>query len=877
MDRIRTLLLARTNVVVMDPDLVASASTRPSRDADVDKLEDELAQLGFIMSLDLASMIRRLPYQAITELRGWVYSTLAKQLGAHRPHVPLFASFPTGVPEDTYSLFARRILSWLATSPDQPCPWCGEVKLVGALDPCGHLVCRNCWDGTGYTACPICHRRVTLGEPFIHLRGAAAPLRAKTEPGMPSPAARSTEPAEHVTQHAGTLTLVHLAFDLLGTAKVRFQRLLARVTPLSPDDRDEIEAVIDTVGPKAAQWLPVRIPLKESMALAVARLWLIAPNRSSMVAATQDHVKTATDVLRVACVLMGGAADLVEPVKMGPLPRALRRALLEALERVPLESLVEDMMRHANLWKRVGERLHPFESVKTNKHAAFGFAVLRRTNLATASFGATLRELAVRQPFVYVEDDVIKPIAWAGPIEDALRTGNPRSALVRLTHRPGDLLRRADHLIRTAQIRQPEALQTLLKAIELSAMKAQPALMLTLAAHVARRSRPWQRRVFFPKGEVLRAWGAPDKRTPLRGDAIAVIVGSIRRQLCLRAEVNRQFPRAVIDRALVDVTVPINERTASRAKLSWPRGSELALPEGQRIRLFLHWEQPLNHRTDLDLSIALYDASWRHVATVDYTNLVLAGRNGGHAAVHSGDLTDAPAPLGASEFIDLHLEHLTMEGARHAVMAVFSFNAVPFDKLPHVFAGVMVAPDEGAAFDPRAVEQRFDLRGRSLITVPLTIDLSERRLRWLDVHVNGREELKSVGGYRSALAHIGRDFADLIGTHARATMWDVACVHAAARANVVYIRERDGSYTVYRRRDNESKVARLGRMMSGAGDDGRVATMPIADAPTWFALMTGLPLPRGSVGYALDVRGLPADGIERQAAGDLIAELAPRS
>jgi hypothetical protein len=34
-----------------------------------------------------------------------------------------------------------------------------------------------------------------------------------------------------------------------------------------------------------------------------------------------------------------------------------------------------------------------------------------------------------------IEDDKLKPIAWAGPIEDALRAGNPRSALARLTHR----------------------------------------------------------------------------------------------------------------------------------------------------------------------------------------------------------------------------------------------------------------------------------------------------------------------------------------------------------------------------------------------------------------------------------------------------------
>ncbi|HSD87913.1 MAG TPA: hypothetical protein VLB44_10385, partial [Kofleriaceae bacterium] len=181
---------------------------------------------------------------------------------------------------------------------------------------------------------------------------------------------------------------------------------------------------------------------------------------------------------------------------------------------------------------------------------------------------------------------------------------------------------------------------------------------------------------------------------------------------------------------------------------------------------------------------------------------------------------------------------------------------------------------EGQHFDPRAVVQRFDLRGRSLVTVPLTLDLAERRLRWLDVHIQDRGEFHQVGGYRAALAHIGRDFADLISTHSRPTMWDVACIHAAARANTIYIRERDGTFTTYKRRDNESKPARLGRLMSGAADDGRVTAIPVADAPTWFALMTGMPMPRGSEGYVLDARGM-GQGSDLFAAGDLVAELAP--
>ncbi|HWU85801.1 MAG TPA: hypothetical protein VN253_00895, partial [Kofleriaceae bacterium] len=120
MDPIRTLLLARTHTVILDQDRVASAATRPVRDSDVDRFEADLVELGFVMSLDLAMTIRRLPHQTIVELREWMVSTLGKTLGAHRPHVPLFQGFPAGTPADTYTLYARRVLSWLLTRPEQP-------------------------------------------------------------------------------------------------------------------------------------------------------------------------------------------------------------------------------------------------------------------------------------------------------------------------------------------------------------------------------------------------------------------------------------------------------------------------------------------------------------------------------------------------------------------------------------------------------------------------------------------------------------------------------------------------------------------------------------------------------------------------------------
>ena len=163
-----------------------------------------------------------------------------------------------------------------------------------------------------------------------------------------------------------------------------------------------------------------------------------------------------------------------------------------------------------------------------------------------------------------------------------------------------------------------------------------------------------------------------------------------------------------------------------------------------------------------------------------------------------------------------------------------------------------------------------------MITVPLTIDLEARRLRWLDVHIASHADLHQVGGYRAALAHIGKDFADLASTAARPTLWDVACIHAASRANLVYVRERDGSITQYRRRDGETTVGRLARLLADLDDDGKLTTIPLANAPTWFALLDDtLTIPAGSEGYILDARKT-APSVTRLAAADLVAQLAAK-
>ena len=850
MDSIRTLLLARTHTVVLDPDRVASAATRPTRDVDLEKFEDELAQLGYVMSLDLAITLRRLPYQAILELRTWIAATLAKTLGARRPHVPLFRGFAAATPGDTASLYLRRMLTWLVTRPAQPCPWCGQVTLVGALDPCGHLVCRSCWEGGTFAGCPICHRRIAVGDPFVRVAATADP----------------------VTHHDGELRLLHLGFDLVGAARSRFERLVGGSSPLSPDDRAEVETVIDAMGPRTVQWLPVRIPVKETMAITLARLWMVAPDRAAMVHATHAHLTTATDVLRVAAVLLGGNPGLVEPMRLGSVVRGMRRAVLEAIERLPVDQAIEDMWRRRGLWKRVAERLHPYEYADRLPMATLAFAAVRQTRLDAATFGDAVRSEARGVATVRITDDRARVTPWASLVEDRLRAGDARAAAERLGQRPGELLRRVDHLVRVAQARQPDSLAAVIGAVETAAPRGTPAMLLGLASHIAQRTGPWPRRVFVPRGNVLEAWGAPDHRAALRNDAIGALVALLRAELVGRAAARRNFARAVIDRGLGDLLVPPADRGASKPRLAWPRGSELLVPAvapGEALRLFVHWEEPPGTRVDLDLSIVMFDAAWRHVVTCGAGHRAVGDR----VAVRSSEPGSAP-PRGASELVDLDLEQLRALGARHAVMTVCNASAIAFDQLTCGFAGLTPLPRAGDAFDPRAATPRFALRGRSLLTVPLVIDLEALRLRWLDVHIAGPSALRRVGGYRAALAHLGRDFADLAASGARPTLWDLAAIHAIGRANIVYVREPTGSIAAFRRRDKEQALARLARLHAGTDPDALLDELPPANAPTWFALLRDdLVLPAGSAGYVLDPRATSA-GIDRLSAGELLGELA---
>ncbi|MCT4354966.1 hypothetical protein M5362_17695 [Streptomyces sp. Je 1-79] len=866
MSVVSSVLLRRLRTVYVDQ--AGPRPGDPSTAEGLTALEAELLDRGFAPTAELREALAWLGPAGLADAGKQLLRHLDAESGADRPHMPLFRSFPASVPDDTFSLYVDRVFALLFQWPTQPCVLCGTAGTVHPVSPCAHLVCRRCWDGAEYDGCPVCHRRIDPADPFLK---------------PPPPVARDDDSDEDDASSVGPLRLLALGRNRPADAARALLTLLARRTPLSPDDRGDLKVLL-TQAPTTLDWLPAEIPVRETKALLLGTLLLDPATREAVLPELDVRLTTATDVLRLLAVWSGGEADLLEPRRFRSLPRPLRRRLLAVLDGLDVASLVEDLARHPGLWKKAAETLHPFERHDRHPRAAMAFAVLRGTDTTAVSHGEELRRTAARHPHaVRIDGGRLKPHTWTGRVETALAARDMDTALTLLGGRPGELVRRLDHLLRlygsgTLHARVAEVLRRALPG-------AGPGPLLAALGQLRTRHLPGDRRVFFPRGRVTHAFTLDDPRPPMAAPLTGEVCRLLESEVLRRLGAAPRFDTAVLDSALAGLAVPSAEGAAAKALVAVPRGSTQPLPRGEVLRMFLHWTQPTRKRVDLDLSVALYDADWSYVGLCDYTHLVYGAR----AVVHSGDLTSAPAPKGATEYADLDLAALAEAGVRFAMPIVFSYNNVPFEELLDAFAGFMALPSRegrGATYDPRTVRQRYDLVGDSKIHVPMLVDLEHRTFLWTDLHLPPSEGFQSVWSHSGDLGRVGKDLHQYFST-GRTTLWDLAVWHAAARTDEVTVlrRAHEGPDEVweYRRGGGESVESFADRIRtSGApqrrrtAEDGPArAAAAAAGRNVFLALLDGDVVPEGATGTVYRLLPGPVDGcgLEQAAAGDLVASL----
>lgn len=540
--------------------------------------------------------------------------------------------------------------------------------------------------------------------------------------------------------------------DLGSTAEFHtmIRQLIQAKVSISQTDKADIDAAIEYVDPEDLDdILPSEIPFKENVGFVVASL---LKHDKANLERIGRYFKMATDVLRLAVAWSGGDVSLAESTRFRKFKRSERRLLLGLLEQC--HSITEDMLRYKDRWIRLGEILHPSEYKHQFKRCAEAFDILRNNKPFTTYNGSV--ELAFQYDQVWTLIDL-------------------------LMKRPGEYARRLDQLLRST-----EHTEYVVLAFGEVAEQVSTPVLLQVKNHFANRQKsgkPENLRVFFPKGNVAKAFAIPNTLPEIHEAACQDIV-----QLCEQVLIKRfsELPplgKTYVDERLKDYHVPFSQRSASKALHTIVRGSRVPMAEGDTIRFFNWWREGVVNgehtgRVDIDLSAVMYDQDWQYVEHISYTNL----RSSRYQAVHSGDIVTAPQ--GACEFIDLHIPSIVQYGGRYIVASLHSFTDQPYCNLPECFVGWMMRkkPGSGEIFEPSTVSNKIDVAADSQIAIPVILDLVERTVIWTDLSLTRHPDYyNNVEGNQKGMVLIGKAMTTL----RKPDLYDLFMLHAKARGEFV--------------------------------------------------------------------------------------------
>jgi len=534
--------------------------------------------------------------------------------------------------------------------------------------------------------------------------------------------------------------------------------LAAANSSLSQSDKDALVALLNGLDDPASA-LPDSIPQKETLALIAATLLARNPSAELTGLAT-----TATDVLRIVTQLSGGDISLAEKTSYKNFSRPLRKTLLLALENCGA-SLEEDMLRHKGKWIRLGEKLHPGQYGK--------------------KFPRTL------EAFRKLRNEVAIP-TFASKTEAALKDGSDWESAARLlASRPGDFLRRLDHMLRTYSANATAVLTVFLDVADACSTPA----LLGLREHFVNRQEKQDTRQVFPKGSTSKMKVIPTPAKNLRKDTCEKAIQGIEHILKARFAKLPKLGRVFIHPDLALYPVPFAQRSAAKALRTLPRGSHAPLDADDKkdtLRFFIWWknmpsDKPSSGitdsfgdyhdegRVDIDLSCAFLKEDFSLSNAVTYYNLRDIG------GTHSGDVVTAPN--GACEFIDISIDKVLTTGARYVAAVIKSYTGQPFRNLPECFCGWMTRDhaQHGEVFEAKTVQNKADLAGDTCVAIPVIIDLQERKAIWADIALTNPPSFpNNVEANKGSISLVCKNIASL----KRPTLHTLLRLHAEARGTL---------------------------------------------------------------------------------------------
>ncbi|SKH40941.1 hypothetical protein [Mycobacteroides abscessus] len=383
-------------------------------------------------------------------------------------------------------------------------------------------------------------------------------------------------------------------------------------------------------------------------------------------------------------------------------PKPIRKLLVRRLGELTDGYRADALFTRSNLWRRVMRYAHPYQFARTD-------AEKRALDIVHSN---------------------IEYKTFASLVEAAFEAGQLTAAVDLLSQRPGQLVARIVHLASL-----DGDLNYLRQAVADAGSRARATQLVAayngLAAVAAGRS------------TVQRVTGRANFVREQTSTLSAADAGSLQ-QAIRTALVTRMrglggdliTPGLMLGTADTAVVSTIN-RDASSTDRALERGEKFTVRgEHGVLRLFVHWFNG-PWRVDLDLGALLLDADFRQVTTVDYSS----HHDNRGFATYSGDITDAPMPDGAAEFIDVDLKAVLRAhpDARYVAMTVNSYTGQHLSAVDHL-AGAMLCSDgdAGKHFDPRTVTTAFRSSSESTLVSPMVVDLVTCEAIWVDTSNGSR-------------------------------------------------------------------------------------------------------------------------------------------
>lgn len=421
-----------------------------------------------------------------------------------------------------------------------------------------------------------------------------------------------------------------------------------------------------------------------------------------------DHlIKTSTDILRVMAAISDSDLTLKNRVRFKSMKRKTRRLIISALEKC---ITIKDVKPFAKLWILAFHCLHVGEYGGNVKRIADEFRNTR--NVFTSNTNVC----------------------------ESIKIGEVNQAAKLLRAEPPVFCRALDKLVRSSC--DDTIANTILDQFDELALKTDTKILLQMYGHFKKRNSAIKERLIMT--ELWNYRIPPLSKLPqgylrrIQEILFKTLQTKLSEGNLLKGK-NVFFPRE-----LRKVLVPLQLSNVTSDKDVIARGSRVPLDTCEAdkkkniLRLFIHWIGG-----DQDLSATICDSHFMNIQMIYFSYpRTKFGQ-------HSGDIVHAPAPDGASEFIDIDMKAALDEGLRYVTMDVRVYSGPTFAHHEQSLAGIMLreAPQSGEAFEPTTVKIKFETLSASKHITAATIDMKTRELCWIDSKIKTDSRANSLHAY----------------------------------------------------------------------------------------------------------------------------------